>query len=67
MTDRKCTCNGWKAHGHRLRSSVHAAEQYGFAFDIQRIQYCPFCGRKLVEVKSLQESTWKAWSGEGTA
>ena len=46
-----CKCAGWKANHYRLMSSLSAAEQYGFTFDMDRhFTNCPFCGSELETV-----------------
>jgi hypothetical protein len=51
MVQRKCNCKDWKHYAPKLDSLIIFAGIHGYQNSIAHFDYCPWCGKILVEVK----------------
>jgi len=48
---KECDCNNWRENNKILGSAIALYHSHGFGSLKKSFWFCPYCGKKLVEVK----------------
>ncbi len=50
---KKCNCKDWKENQRIIDSALGLQMSHGFGNGLKKsFNYCPYCGKKLVEIKN---------------